>query len=251
MGKLLLFSQKVGEVIWLAGESLCWIRVAPRNRDKILRQIVVMGVSTLPIATVMSFFVGLVTALATAEHLKRFGVEEWIGAVVGIAMAEQFGPVLTAFLVAGQVGSATTAEIGTMSVSEEVDALRCLAINPVRFLVMPRMIAGVISMVLLVVYADIVGMFGGQLIAVSPWCDVTSHNYWQMLFQEVTLRHLGFGILKAACFGFLIAIISCYFGLNAKGGASGVGQATTKTVVACILSILICNFFVTRIFIVT
>lgn len=248
--RLVNFSQSVGEVIWLGIESIYWMRAALQNTDKILRQMVVMGVSTLPIATVMSFFVGLVTALATGEHLKRFGVEQWIGAVVGIAMTEQFGPVLTAFLVAGQVGSAITAEIGTMSVSEEVDALRTLAISPVRYLVMPRMIAGVVSMVALIIYADIVGMLGGLLIATSPWCGITAHAYWDLLFDEVTMRHVGFGLLKGACFGFLIVAISCYQGLRAKGGASGVGQATTRTVVACILSILICNYFVTRILVV-
>jgi phospholipid/cholesterol/gamma-HCH transport system permease protein len=250
LDRLVHFSQSVGEVIWLGFESVYWMRYAMQNVDKILRQMVVMGVSTLPIATVMSFFVGLVTALAVGEHLKRFGVEEWIGAVVGIAMTEQFGPVLTAFLVSGQVGSAITAEIGTMSVSEEVDALRTLAISPVRYLVMPRMIAGVVSMVALIIYADIVGMMGGLLIATSPWCGISANAYWDLLFDEVTLRHVGFGLLKGACFGFLIVAISCYMGLRAKGGASGVGQATTRTVVACILCILICNYFVTRILVV-
>lgn len=248
--RFLAFSQSVGEVIWLGIESIYWMREAPQNLDKILRQMVVMGVSTLPVATVMSFFVGLVTALATGEHLKRFGVEDWIGAVVGIAMTEQFGPVLTGFLVAGQVGSAITAEIGTMSVSEEVDALKTLAISPVRYLVMPRMIAGVVSMVALIIYADIVGMLGGLMIATSPWCGITAEAYWDLLFDEVTLRHISFGILKGACFGFLIVAIACYQGLRAKGGASGVGQATTRTVVACILTILICNYFVTRILVV-
>ena len=250
-GRFVLFSQSVGEVIWLGFEALYWCKAAPRNLDKILRQIVIMGVHTLPVATVMSFFVGLVTALATGVHLKRFGVEDWIGAVVGIAMTEQFGPVLTAFLFSGQVGSAVTAEVGTMSVSEEVDALKTLAINPVRFLVMPRMIAGVLSMVLLVIYSDIVGMLGGLLVAISPWIGITSENYWERLFNEVTVRHLGYGLVKGACFGFLVAAISCYEGLRTKGGASGVGSATTRTVVACILSVLVCNYFITRIFIVS
>lgn len=249
--KVVQFFHSVGEVIWLGAESVYWLRALPRNLDKVFHQILVMGVKTLPIASVMSFFVGLVTALATAENLKRFGVEDWMGAVVGIAMTEQFGPVLTAFLLAGQVGSATTAEIGTMSVSEEVDALRCLAIDPVRYLVMPRMVGGVVSLVLLVAYADLVGMVGGMLIAVSPWCGVSAHNYWARLYDEVTLNHLYYGVVKTACFGFLISVISCYFGLNARGGASGVGQATTRTVVACILSILICNFLVTRLFMVS
>jgi phospholipid/cholesterol/gamma-HCH transport system permease protein len=246
VGWFLRFSQAVGEVLWLAVESLLWFRAAPQNLDKILHQLHIMGARTLPIASVMSFFVGLVTALAVGEHLKRYSVEGYIGSVVGIAMTEQFGPVLTAFLVAGQVGSAITAEIGTMNVSDEVDALRALAISPVRYLVMPRVIAGTLSMVLLVIYADLVGMVGGLLIAVSPWLKVSSEAYWSQLFNEVTLHHILYGLIKAACFGFLVSVISCYQGLNARGGASGVGQATTRCVVACILGILICNYFVTR-----
>lgn len=248
--RYLSLSQSIGETIWLSLESLYWLRALPQNRDKVMTQMLVMGVRTLPIATVMSFFIGLVTALATGEHMKRYGVESMIGAVVGIAMTEQFGPVMTAFLVSGQVGSAIAAEIGTMSVGDEVDALRTLGINPVRFLVMPRMVAGVISLVLLVIYADIVGMFGGLLIAVSPWMGVSSQRYWEMLFREVTMQRIAFGLLKGACFGFLISVIACYQGLNTKGGASGVGAATTRTVVACIVSILVCNYFVTRLLVV-
>lgn len=204
-----------------------------------------MGVNTLPIAGFTSIFVGMVMVLQTGHTLARFGMEESLGAIVPVAMARELGPVLTALLLAGRIGAAITAEIGTMNVSEEIDALKTLGINPVRYLSMPRFLACLFMLPVLVIYADAIGILGGAAIA-SVYFHIPSQIYFDRMAESLEFIDIIKGLVKAAIFGITIAIVGCRYGLRAEGGASGVGEATTKSVVCSFVSIYILNYFITR-----
>jgi len=238
------FFQTVGEVLRLLLSTLYWCKEAPRNIGSILKQMAHIGVDTLPIASLMAFFVGMVLALY-GGYLSKFGVEEWIGRGVGLSMVKELGPVLTGLLLAGRVGSAMAAEIGTMKVSDELDALRTLRISPVRYLAMPRFLASLIMLPLLVLYADVVGMAGGAVTA-ATYVRLEPSVYFDSLFQTLTFGDIFEGLIKAAFFGAVVALIGCYKGLKTTGGARGVGKATTSSVVISFLLIMILNYVITR-----
>jgi phospholipid/cholesterol/gamma-HCH transport system permease protein len=204
-----------------------------------------VGADTLPIATLTAVFVGFVLALQTGIALKEFGQEESIGAIVALSMTRELGPVLTAILVIGRIGAAITAEIATMSVSEEIDALKTLGINPVRYLVMPRFLACLLMLPILVIYVDLVGMIGGAAVAKANF-GVSFTAYVENIEAWMTVEDLAKGLVKAAVFGVVIAIVSCHRGLVTVGGPGEVGLATTNSVVFSFVSVYIFNYFVTR-----
>jgi len=245
--KILDFNQVVGEFLTLLGEILYFFREAPRNMPAILQQMAIFGYETVPIATVMAFFVGMVLALQTGAELYKYGGQNIIGAIVGHSMVRELGPVMTSFLVAGRVGSAMAAEIGVMKVYEEIDALRTLDINPVRYLAMPRFIASIICVPILVVYADAVGMLGGALIShLHPKIFISYSTYYDSLKTALTLHEVGTGMVKAFVFGGTIALVSCYIGFRTTGGARGIGESTTRSVVLSFMLILTLDYFLTR-----
>jgi phospholipid/cholesterol/gamma-HCH transport system permease protein len=231
----------------LLGETLYFFREAPRNIQSIFAQMAIVGYETLPVASVMAFFVGMVLALQTGAELQKYGTQNIIGAIVGLSMVRELGPVMTSFLVAGRVGSAMAAEIGVMKVYEEIDALKTLDINPVRYLAMPRFIAAVICVPALVIYADFVGMIGGALIShLHPKIFVSYSTYYDSLRSALTFKEIGTGLVKAFVFGGIISLVACYVGFKTSGGARGIGQSTTRSVVLSFMLILVADYFLTR-----
>jgi len=245
--KIISFHQIVGEMVILLGQTLYFFREAPRNMASIFTQMAAIGYETLPVAAVMAFFVGIVLALQTGVELQKYGGQNIIGAIVGHSMIRELGPVMTSFLVAGRIGSAMTAELGVMKVYEEIDALKTLDINPVRYLVMPRFIACIICLPVLVIYASCIGIVGGAIISnLHPKIFVSYATYYDSLTAALRLEEVSKGLIKSFVFGAIIALVSCYVGFKTSGGARGIGIATTRSVVLSFMLILISDYFITR-----
>jgi len=239
-------SRVVGEMLWLLAGTLFWCKSAPRSVRQITKQMARIGADTLPIASLMSLFIGMVLALQTGYALRKFGAEStYLGSTVALSIVRELGPVLTALLVAGRIGASIAAELGTMAVSEEIDALRVLGINPVRYLAVPRFLACLTMLPVLVVYADVIGILGGGLVAVS-YFGTTAKSYSDQITNALDFMEIFRGLAKAGLFGGIISIVSCHQGMNTIGGAEGVGRATTDTVVYSFVGVFVSNFFITR-----
>jgi phospholipid/cholesterol/gamma-HCH transport system permease protein len=246
--KILDFHQIVGEMLKLLLQTVGFFREAPKNIPSILTQMAIIGYETLPVAAVMAFFVGMVLALQTGTELQKYGTQNIIGAIVGLSMVRELGPVMTSFLVAGRVGSAMAAEIGVMKVYEEIDALKTLDINPVRYLAMPRLIACLICVPALVVIASFIGMVGGALIShLHPKIFISYSTYYDSLKSALLFKEIGKGLVKSFVFGGIIGLVACYIGFRTTGGARGIGQSTTRAVVLSFMLILASDYFLTRI----
>jgi phospholipid/cholesterol/gamma-HCH transport system permease protein len=246
--RILKFHEIIGEMLILLGQTLYFFREIPRNLPSIATQMAIIGYETLPVASVMAFFVGMVLALQTGVELNKYGGQNIIGAIVGHSMVRELGPVMTSFLVAGRAGSAMAAEIGVMKVYEEIDALKTLDIHPVRYLAMPRLIACLICVPALVVYSDLIGIVGGAIISnLHPQIFVSYYTYYDSLTDALKLHEIGTGLIKGAAFGGIIALVCCYVGFKTTGGARGIGQSTTRSVVLSFMMILIADYFLTRI----
>jgi phospholipid/cholesterol/gamma-HCH transport system permease protein len=239
----------LGGVAILAGGVVRRMLTPPFEGRELVRQLEVMGVHSTKLAAVIALFTGMVLSLQTAATLAAFGAKLYIGEVVALSIVRELGPVLTALMVGGRVGAGVTAELGTMAVNEQVDALRSLGADPLRKLVVPRMWALLIGLPLLVVLADITGVLGGLVI--STWEMGLSPSFY--VSHALRLMDYGdffSGLSKTVFFAFAIALISSYNGLSARGGADGVGRATTDTVVAIAISVLVLDFFLTKLFLV-
>lgn len=246
-GKIVRFNQILGEMIVLFLQTVYFFREAPRNLPSIFTQMLIIGYETLPVASVMAFFVGMVLALQTGVELNKYGGQDIIGAIVGHSMVRELGPVMTSFLVAGRAGSAMAAELGVMKVYEEIDALITLDIHPVRYLAMPRLIASLFCVPLLVLYADAVGIIGGAIISnLHPQIFVSYSTYYDSLQDALKLSEIGNGLIKSVAFGGIIALVCCYVGLKTTGGARGIGQSTTRSVVLSFMLILVADYVLTR-----
>jgi phospholipid/cholesterol/gamma-HCH transport system permease protein len=237
----------LGAVTVLAESTIHRMFTRPFYFREVVRQIDSLGVRSANLATVISLFTGMVMALQTSYALAAFGAKLYIGEAVGLSIVRELGPVLTALMVGGRVGAGITAEIGSMTVSEQVDALRSLGVDPVRKLVVPRTWALLFGLPLLVVLADCMGILGGLIIA--TWeLGLAPGFYTSHVLRIMEYGDLVSGLVKTVFFAFVIALISCYNGLHAEGGADGVGRATTDTVVAIAISVLILDFFLTKLF---
>lgn len=210
--------------------------------NEALRQMSKLGADSLPIVALTTTFTGMVLAVQTAKEFIRFGAAESAGGVVAIAMARELAPVLTGVVVAGRIGAAIAAEIGTMKVTEQIDALRVMATNPTTYLVVPRFIALVLMLPVLIVFANVLGSAGGWLVATN-YADISSWSYLNSIRTFMEPWDLVGGMIKGFFFGGLIAIIGCYKGMGAKQGAEGVGLATTSSVVTSIILIFFINYF--------
>ena len=206
-----------------------------------------LGVLSVAIATVTALFTGMVLALQTSYSLAAYGAKFFVGDVVALSLVRELGPVLTSLMVGGRVGAGITAEVGTMAVTEQVDAIRAMATSPVRKLVVPKVLAIVLMLPILVVLADFVGVMGGLIMAVTS-LNQPAVFYMQHVIKALSLQDIMSGLGKTVVFALLIGFIACYKGLTASGGADGVGRATTETVVAASLSVLISDFFLTKLF---
>lgn len=242
------YFESVGSYGHLLGASFRDLFTRGVDRRELARQIVRIGRDSIPIVLLTAIFSGMVLALQTAYGLHRFGAKNYVGNVVSLALVRELGPVLTALMVCGRVGAGITAEIGSMVVTEQVDAIRALGANPIRKLVTPRIIAAVICMPALTVLADLVGIFGGLLVAVFE-LGIGAHLYSSSIYYTVLIHDVIDGLIKGAVFGFLFVSIACYRGLHTRGGTEGVGLATTASVVTGSIVILIANFFLTKLLI--
>ncbi|MDF1536280.1 MAG: ABC transporter permease [bacterium] len=209
-----------------------------------LEQMEEVGVRSLPVVLITAIFTGAVLALQTYSGFKRFGAEGLVGTVVALSMTRELGPVLASIMVAGRVGSSMAAELGTMRVTEQIDALITLATDPVRYLVLPRFIAGLFMLPILVVFADLIGIMGGYFVAVNV-LGTSSTTYINRTLQYLEFSDVSVGLVKAAVFGMIISLVGCQMGFFTEGGAEGVGRATTKAVVGASILILISNYFLT------
>ena len=210
-----------------------------------IRQFEAITVRSSTIVLITALFTGMVLALQTAMALGRFGAKPYTGSFVGLAFVLELGPVLTALVVAGRVGAGITAEIGSMAVSEQVDAIRALGADPVQKLVLPRMLAATAGLPMLTVLANGLGILGGLVIAGQE--GIGAHFYYQSVLNVVTLPDLINGLIKTLVFGWTIAMVACYQGLKTTGGTVGVGRATTRTVVIGSISVLVSDFFLTKV----
>jgi phospholipid/cholesterol/gamma-HCH transport system permease protein len=224
----------------------CMSKGIPLNETS--RQIIKIGRDSLPIILLTAIFCGMVMAIQTAYGLQRFGAKNYIGNVVGLGLVRELGPVLSAIMLCGRVSAGIAAEIGSMVVTEQVDAIRALGANPIRKLVTPKIIAGTISMPLLVIFADVVGILGGQLVAVYE-LGQTAHRYQSGIYYTLFIRDVIDGLIKASVFGFLLVSIACAYGLKTTGGTEGVGRTTTAAAVTSAIVIFTSNFFITKLLI--
>ena len=237
-----------GGLLSLFVQSLYWCKEAYWNREKIFFQITEIGNNTLAVATLIALSSGAVLSLQSGPTLASFGIEENLGGLVGLSMVKEIGPIMASILVAGRVGSAMAAEIGSMSVYDEIDALKTMNINPVRFLVMPRFLAMILSLPVLVIFMDVVGWFGGAVVAaVNPEINLSFQIYFRNLSDFVTVKAFMNGLIKAFIFGIIISIVSCYVGLRTKGGPREIGKSVTKAVVLSFILVLVSDYFITRI----
>ncbi len=234
----------VGRVASLTTQTVQNVFRPPFRTRMLLLQMESIGVRSIPIVFLTAIFTGMVLVLQTAVGLARYGAQEQSSGVAALAFAREMGPVLTAVILAGRVGAGIAAEVGTMKVTEQIDALRTLSANPIHYLVVPRVLAAAIMLPVLTVCADVVGLFGGYVVGVYS-IGIPSTTYVAIARDWLQVRDVASGIAKTPLFGVIIGVISCYHGFEATGGAEGVGRATTQAVVWGSILILIANYFQT------
>jgi phospholipid/cholesterol/gamma-HCH transport system permease protein len=240
--QILGLSTTVGRVVQLLRRTIYWVFAARLDMRNVVGQMQAVGVQSFPVTSLTALFTGMVLALQTGFSFRKvFNEPLYVGTVVGLSLLKELGPVLTAVVVAGRVGAAIAAEIGTMNVTEQVDALHTLGTNPVRYLVVPRFLACLLMVPLLTVYADFIGVLGGYLVA--HWrLDIPSAVYWDEI-NAIGLREGIHGLLKSVAYAVIIVTTACYKGLSCGGGAEGVGRATTSAVVVSMVFILVSDYF--------
>jgi len=244
--------RSVVEAAGLLFDTLFWLVTGPVKRKFVKRegifyQMVFAGNGSLVIALFVAFFTGIVIAMQSAYQLQRFGANIYVAPMVAISIARELGPVLTALVVTGRVGAAIAAELGTMKVSEQIEALETMALNPVRFLVIPRFLALLVMLPCLTVIADLTGIFGGFLVGVFN-LKLDPYRYITFSFKFMAWKDVYTGLIKSVTFAVIISMVGCYMGLNTKGGAEGVGKATTLSVVTSFILIILFDCIWTGIF---
>ena len=237
---------EVGRFFQILGRVLLWTPRPPYDPRELVRQMVRVGVDSLPVVVLTALFTGMVMALQTFSTLKRVNAEGFVGTLVALSMVRELAPVISSLLIAGRCGSAMAAELGTMRVTEQIDALEVLATDPVHYLMVPRVWATVIMLPLLIVIADAVGIGGGYLISVI-YFGANPVTYVENSFRFMDWDDVTSGLIKAAVFGLIVAVVGCQKGYYTRGGAEGVGRATTRAVVLASIAILISDFFLTKI----
>ena len=235
--------EEFGMIVLLYRDTMRELGRRPRPKH-ILAQMSHLGVDSLLIVSLTLLFTGVVFTLQTADILIKFGAQGTVGGIISIAIGRELGPVLVGVVCAGRVGAAITAEVSTMKVTEQIDALRFMSVNPVNYLIVPRMLACMFVVPILTVFGDVIGVVGGWVIAVY-YSGISSYTYMNSIHTFVDVFDLTGGVIKAIFFGNVIAVLGCYYGLHSPDGAEGVGKATTKTVVSSIIVIFILNAVLT------
>ncbi len=248
LGKIAIaFVRETGRMGIFIKDIFRWMMMPPYRFNAAIEQMMEVGVLSFPVVMFTAIFTGMVLSLQTYTGFQRFGAQSMVGTVVALSMTRELGPVLTGLIVAGRAGSSMTASLGTMRVTEQIDALYTLAANPVKYLVVPRVIAGVIMLPILVCLSDIIGMVGGYAVSVFS-LDANPVTYMQRSFDFLEFKDVFSGLVKAAAFGLIISVIGCYYGFYTEGGAEGVGKATTRSVVVAFLMIFVANYLLTALF---
>jgi len=245
---LFQFLQNLGEVARLTVQAFVALATPRFEVGLWIQQMEYLGVRSLPVATITTLFTGMVLALQTAYGLPELGVKYYIGTVVSKTLTRELGPVLVALIVGGRIGSGMTAEIGTMKVTEQIDALRSMAIDPVKKLVAPKLAATLLMVPALTILGDAIGIVGGLVIGVYQ-LNLPLGVYLNDVTSNLVMGDVLSGVGKSFFFAYFIAIIGCYNGLRARGGADGVGRATTNTVVWTAIVVLVSDFFLTKLFV--
>lgn len=238
------FIEESGHLFILFLRTLQWSFRPPLGFRNILKQMEEIGARSVPVVLITAISTGMVLAFQSVTISKRFGAESFVGTAVALSMTRELGPVLTGLIVAGRAGAAMAAELGTMRVTEQIDALSTMAVNPIKYLIVPRLLAGMLMLPVLTVFSDATGILGGYFVSVK----VVGVN--PVLYVRHTIQYLGFedifgGLLKALVFGMIISTVSCYKGFGTEGGAAGVGKAATGAVVISSMLILISDYFLT------
>ena len=243
--KVYQFWEAAGDLLLLVSESAYWSIVglfssSGHRKGSVSAQALAIGVGALPVIALISFLVGVVLALQSAAQLRQFGANIYVADLVVISMAREMGPLMTAILLAGRSGAAIAAEIATMTVSEEIDALRTMGINPIRYVVVPKVIGITITAPLLTISAVVIGILGGFIISLGM-LDLTPQSFYYEAVTALFMKDIRTGLVKSLVFAWLIVILAAHFGLRVKGGAEGVGRATTKAVVAAIFAVIVAD----------
>jgi phospholipid/cholesterol/gamma-HCH transport system permease protein len=231
----------------LRATALTPLMFSKRNFQEVVYQLFFVGIKSLPVMTVVALFTGMIFAVQTGIELQRFGQEVQVGGAVTVVMLREMGPFMTALIIAASVGSSYAAQIGTMTVSDEIAALEIMSINPNRFLVMPRLVALVVMMPILTFYTDMLAIAGGGIIGFTR-LGIESKAYFDNALLYADNKDLFTGLFKAMCFGYIICMVACHQGFATQGGAVGVGRATRSTVVISFLVILVTGFILTQLF---
>jgi len=240
----LRFLAATGRLSYFTARSVSHCFRRPLYFGQIFRQFVDIGYYSLPVVGLTALFTGMVLALQSYSGFSRFDADSAIPTVVVLSITRELGPVMAGLMVAGRIGAAIAAELGTMRVTEQIDALTTLSTNPYKYLIVPRIIAGTLMLPLLVLVADIIGVFGGFLVSVYR-LGFNAANYIHQTWEYLEFSDVTSGLWKAATFGFIVTLMGCYNGFNSKGGAQGVGAATTNAVVSASILILVSNYLLT------
>ena len=238
----------VQDFFLLTGRAIRNVAARPHYGDDIVMQMDLIGVGSLPIVVLTGFFSGAVMALQMSRALAQYGQVGRTGTLVSISVVRELGPVLTALMVAGRNSSGIASELGSMKVTEQIDAMRALGTDPIQKLVTPRLIATAVMLPLLTILSDFIGMFGGWIIAYFV-LSLPSQQYWTSVWKALEWNDVSQGLLKPFAFAFVIALVGCFYGLRTTGGTQGVGRATTQAVVAASVLILLLDFFFSKIFV--
>lgn len=253
LGKIVIeYVRWIRDVIFLLLDILYWIIFGPfkgkfSRRESIFQQMVFVGLRSVVIVFFVDIFTGIVLAMQTAYQLEKMGAVLYVASLVSISLCRELSPVLTALVVAGRAGSAIAAELGTMKVTEQIEALETMAINPTRFLAVPRFLALIVTLPALTILGNLSGILGGFLVGTGS-LHINPDLYMQTTFKYLALKDIYTGLIKAFVFAVIIALIGCFEGLNTKGGAEGVGRATTRSVVISFILIILADCVITAMF---
>lgn len=247
MNQLNRILEGIGSTVLLLLRSASYVPTLPRQFHRFVEQCYLIGYTTLPIVAILSFFIGSVLALQAGYSMQNFGAKEFIGTLVGLSMARELGPVMVAILLAGRVGSAIAAELASMKVYQEIDALQTMNIPPARMLVMPRLAAGLVMVPVLAIIANLVGWFGGAIVAkYTHFIAIEPASYFAAMRRFMQFEDVMNGLIKAQVFGFVVILVCCNIGLNTRGGPREIGAAVTRAVVVSLILILVLDYFVTK-----
>ena len=235
-----------GSMSFFVSETFAWIFRKKRNVKSLVREIIFIGIDSLPLVSLISFFIGIIIAFQTAYQLKQFSSEIYIASLVALSLVRELGPVLGSLIVAARSGASITAGIGSMKISEQVDALDAFAVDPIDYLVAPKFLALLITMPVLIIYADVLGIFGGYLVGSSKF-GIPFNLYFKLTFDALAVKDLLNGLIKSICFGSIIAFVCCYEGFR-PFSSTDVSEAVTKAVVRSFILIIVCDCVLTAFF---